>query len=289
MLNGWFQATTRQSCSYKFKVKDIKEAVLPNLSDPEDKLVNEFSRHLLLAHANPVMIKKECEILLEDLQNLNLKIIQDKVEKIIKNHVETEILPSNEKGFKLSAWIGNFGETLASRILIDSENFRFPIYKLRFREKREWAMKLTDLCLIKETGLAKPLICYGEVKTKSSACDKKLGIEGHDSLVKDDALQDLEILKFYCTILYESKEFDQAEFFSKIRFGKIDYDKQHRLFIVHEENTWDEEVLSNLNNHNLSPSLIDFSVNVVLVNQLRKVIDESYARSWKSVESILNG
>jgi hypothetical protein len=50
-----------------------------------------------------------------------------------------------------------------------------------------------------------------------------------------------------------------------------------------------ELILSNLNNHNLSSSLIDFSVNVVLVNQLRKVIDESYARSWKSVESILNG
>ena len=286
MLNGWFQATTRQSCSYKFKVKDIKEATSPNLSDPEDKLVNEFSRHLLLAHGNPVMIKKECEILLEGLQDLDLKMIKD---QIIKNYVKSEILPSNEKGFKLSTWIGNFGETLASHLLIDSEDFWFPIYKLRFREKREWAMKLTDLCLIKVTCLAKPLICYGEVKTKSSTCDKEVGIKGHDSLVKDDALQNLEILRFFCNILYDRQEFDEAEFFSQIRLGKIDYDKQHRLFIIHEENTWDEAILSNLNNHNLSPSLIDFSVNVVLVNQLRKVIDESYTRSWKSVESILNG
>lgn len=286
MLNGWFKETIRQSCSYKFKVKEITEATLPNVSDPEDMLINEFSRHLLVAHGDPVMIKNECEILLEDLQDLNLQIIRD---QIIQGYVEQQILPSKEKGFKLSTWIGNFGETLASHILMDSENFWFPIYKLRFREKRAWAMKLTDLCLIKVTDLAKPLICYGEVKTKSSTCDKDLGIKGHDSLVKDDALQDPEILKFFCTILYDRKAFDEASFFSKIRLGKIDYDKQYRLLIIHEETTWDEEILSNLDNHDLSSSLIDFSVNVVLVNQLRKVIDESYSRSWKSVESILNG
>jgi hypothetical protein len=289
LLNGWFKETTRQSCSYKFKVKEITEAILPNVSDPEDKVINEFSRHLLLAHGDPVMIKNECEILLEDLQDLDLEIIKDHVDKIIKGYVESYVLPRNEKGFKLSTWIGNFGETLASHILIDSEDFWFPIYKLRFREKQSWAMKLTDLCLIKKTNLSKPLICYGEVKTKSSACDKKLGIQGHDSLVKDDALENPEILTFFCKMLYAMGKLDEADFFSKIRLEKIDYDKQHRLFIIHEEKTWDEEVLSNLDNHNLSSSLIDFSVNIVLVNQLRKVIDESYARSWKSVESILNG
>jgi hypothetical protein len=281
LLSGWFSVSIRQPCPYKFEVKETTEKLSPKLDDSEDKIINNFSKHLLLAHGDPVMIKHECKILLADLQDLNLSII--------KNYIETEILPEKKSGFQLSTWIGNFGETLAASILIDSEGFWFPIYKLRFREKKDWAMKLTDLCLIKTNGLNKPLICYGEVKTKSSSCNVKLGIEGHDSLIKDDALQDPEILKFFRTILYSMNKFDEAEFFSKIGLGKIDYDKQHCLFIVHEQSTWKEEILSNLNAHDLSPHLIDFSVNVVLINQLRKVIDETYSRAWRWVEDIVNG
>ena len=150
-------------------------------------------------------------------------------------------------------------------------------------------MKLTDFCLIKTNGLLKPLICYGEVKTKSSTCDPQLGIKGHDSLVKDDALQDPEILKFFCTMLYMSSRLEEAELFSKIRLDKIDYDKQHCLFFIHDKSTWQEDILINLNFQKLNSSLIDFSVTVILVERLRQVIDESYSRAWKSAKGLING
>lgn len=272
-------------------VRDITECSSPNLFDPEDTILNNLSYHLLIGHGDPEMIKRECILLLKDLEALELDKIKSFVEEsIIKDYVNEQILPSNKPGFQLSTWVGNFGEVLASQILIDSEGFWFPIYKLRYREKTSWAMKLTDLCLIKTNGLSKPLICYGEVKTKSSTCDIQLGIKGHDSLVRDDALQDPEILKFFCTVLYSAQKYEEGEFFSKLRLQIIDYDKEYRLFLIHEKSTWKEDVLSNLNSYELSSSLINFSVTVVLVEQLRKLIDESYSRAWKSVEGwIKNG
>lgn len=228
------------------------------------------------------MIREECKILLEDLGVLNLNII--------KNYVESSILPVEASGFKGLARIGNFGEVLASRILIDSQGFSLPIYKLRYRDKQSWAMSLTDLCLIKrQESTTKLLVCYGEVKTKFSRYDAHLGVEGHNSLVKDDALEDPEILKFFCTILYAKKQYGEANFFSKLRLGKIEYDKKYHLFLVHEQATWKDEILDNLDAYPLDSRLIGFCVSVVLIRQLRKIINESYTRAWKGVEAIING
>lgn len=280
MLSGWFSTNTKQPCKYKFEVKKTTENILPNVEDEKDEIINKFAYYLLVSHGDPGKIKQDYNILIEDLQTLDLIIL--------RQYVESHILPGNTSSLEKITRIGNFGEILATQILIEFEKFWLPLYKLRFREKRSWAMKLTDLCLIKTEGLEKPLVCYGEVKTKSSSCNFRLGVEGHDSLVKDDALENSEILSFFSNILFTMGKYEEAEFLQKIQLGKIDFDRQHFLFIVHEKSTWDEKILANLNEHNLSPHLIDFSVNVVLVNQLRKVIDESYSRAWKCVDGIVN-
>lgn len=280
---SWFNVNKRNSCLYQFVVEDIEEIKCPNLIDPNDSILNEFASSLLTAHADPDMIREECKILLEDLDYLDLNII--------KNYIEQRILPAQVAGVKGIARIGNFGEILSSRLLMSFQSFSLPIYKLRYREKQSWAMKLTDLCLInRDDSLSRPLVCYGEVKTKSSTrYDANVGIEGHNSLVKDDALEDPEILKFFCTILYNSKQYEDAAFFSKLRLGKIMYDKQYNLFLIHEKTTWREEILVKLDAHSIDNRLTGFCVSVVLIQQLKEVIDESYKRAWKGAEAILNG
>jgi hypothetical protein len=279
---SWFTVNKREPCSYKFVVEDVIEINQPNLTDLEDPILDDFANSLLTAHADPEMIKEECNILLEDLDVLNLDIV--------KQYIENHILPAQTSGVKGLARIGNFGEILSSMLLMNFQGFSVPIYKLRYREKKSWAMKLTDLCLInRDETLVKPLICYGEVKTKSSQYNSNLGIEGHNSLVKDDALQDPEILKFFCTILYNSNKFEEANFFSRLRLGKIAYDKQYYLFLVHEKETWRDEVLEKLDTHPIDNRLENFCVSVILIQELRKVIDESYARAWKGVREIING
>jgi len=260
---------------------EVTEQRTPDIGDPNDEIVNSLANNLLWAHGDPEMIRRECMMLLEDSDELDLHIIRD--------YVAHEILPGNGKGFELSTWIGDFGEVLAAQFLIELEDYWFPIYKLRFREKRRLAMKLTDLCLIKTKGLPVPLICFGEVKTRSSQskCNLNLGVEGHESLKKDDALDEPEILKFVCSLLYSMMKFDEAMFLSRLRLDKASYTKKHTLFLIHEASTWDDRILKNLHVQELDPRLTDFSVRVVLVKQLRQLIDESYARAWQGVVPIL--
>ena len=205
-----------------------------------------------------------------------------------KEFVESRILglaPSS----KVATLIGNFGEILAARILVEFEGFWFPIYKLRFREKKDWAMRLTDLCLIKTSGLPKPLVCYGEVKTSSSRYDADLGIAGHKSLAKDDALIDPEVLRFLSNVLYEAERYDEGAFILRIMLGTISFTKRHDLFLVHEQTTWNDEILARLDNIALDDArLVDFSVKIVKIGGLRGVIDLSYARAWKAAEVIAN-
>ncbi|PZV19295.1 MAG: hypothetical protein DCF21_07515 [Leptolyngbya sp.] len=152
LFYSWFTADKREPCSYKFVVEDITESNQPNLTDPDDPILGDFAYSLLTAHADPEMIREECTILLEQLDYLDLDII--------KEYIEDHILPAQVSGVKGLARIGNFGEILSSLLLMSFQGFSVPIYKLRYREKKSWAMKLTDLCLInRDENLSKPLVC----------------------------------------------------------------------------------------------------------------------------------
>ena len=58
---------------------------------------------------------------------------------------------------------------------------------------------------------------------------------------------------------------------------------------MHEQTTWKDEILDKLDAHPLDSRLANFCVSVVLIRQLKEVIDESYTRAWKGAEEIING
>jgi hypothetical protein len=281
-LRKWLTSGKRSPSHYKFAVVDVAE-----LATPDDEMLDFLGEELLIAHGTPKMIHDECRTLIEEAEENKLDII--------KKYVEKWILPSREYTTKTGdrrknpTWFGNFGEVLAARHLIEFEGFWLPIYKLRFREKKDWATRLTDLCIIKRDGLSEPIVCYGEVKTKSVGCSKKLAVEGHCSLAKDDALSNPEILHFIGTLFYEMGKLAEARFLSDIKLEKISYNKKHVLFLVHNKKTWRDEILDNLQDYELDDRLVDFTVNVVLIADLGKVIESAYDRAWKSAREIVDG
>jgi hypothetical protein len=297
MLERWLTIHNRENCEYTFAVLDASES-----GASDDELLDFLAQEILLAHANPDMIKHDCESLLQDARELNLDVIERYISeeileldwaeierKLLDGYLNKEIFPNLNKGnIALITRIGNWGEMLAAEYLVIFEGFWFPIYKLRLREKKDWAAKLTDLCLLKTDDLDKPLVCYSEVKTHSSQCDKNLGIEGHNSLVGDDALDDPEILRFIKVWLYEAGEIDKAQFFSDLKAGRIECDKRHDLYIIHDRNTWEEAILTNLDNNGIDEKLVDFSVRVFLINALRDIIDGTYERTWLAALEAIN-
>jgi len=265
MLSNWLIQQVRYPSVYKFPVVDVTELVAP-----DSEIRDYLALALLLAHGNPQQIRDQYSLLIEDAEDNSLNIL--------KKYLEDHVFPGEKR---ISVRVGNFGEVLASTFLIDFENFWFPIYKLRYREKKDWAMRLTDLCLIKRLNRVKPLVCYGEVKTISGNCDKDIAIKGHDSLVLGevkDILSDPEILHFISTILYETHRFEEAKFISGIEVDSIKYDKRHDLFIVHSREKWTDEILDRLEGYPLDQRLVNFTTKVVLISQLRDIIDTTYDR-----------
>jgi hypothetical protein len=277
MIKKWLLYQVRYPTTYKFPVHDVTELI-----EPGEELLDYLALALLLAHGNPQQIRDQYNILLEDAEDNSLDIL--------KKYLESRVFPAKEV-FHGIARTGNFGEVLASLLLVEFEDFWFPIYKLRFREKKDWAMRLTDLCLIKQSDGAKPLVCYGEVKTISGARNKDIAIEGHASLVlgeAKDALSDPEVLHFISTILYETHRYAERDFISRIQLGKIEYDKRHDLFIIHSRERWTDEILDRLQAYPLDSRLVNFSLKVVLVAQLKKLIDAAYGQSTVVTKALIN-
>jgi hypothetical protein len=274
MLDQWLSVSNNTNGKYQFPVLDITEKI-----EPTEEIICYLARELVLAHANPQKIKYECRSLINATEEIKLNCL--------KQYVENEVLPNVQP---LATRVGNWGEILVTTFLMLSEDFWFPIYKLRYREKRNWAMRLTDILLIKKFSTGNPLICFGEVKTRSSnSCDKDLAIKGHESLSKDDALGNSpEILNFICQMLYENNRFDEANFLSDIRTGLVEYNKRYDLFLVHEKSVWDVEVIERLNNQGLDNRLTNFSLSILQIQNLRNLIDSSYSVAWKSIEKIIN-
>jgi hypothetical protein len=273
MISSWITCKGLVSDRYQFPVRSFGVSY-----SPPQEVISDLANELVSAHSNPQMVKDELNILSKAAGQLDLDII--------KAYVEDEILPSKDS---VITRIGNFGEIIAAKLLIERDGYWFPIYKLRFREKQNWAMRLTDLFLIKSENSCAPVICFGEVKTRSSTYDRELGIKGHDSLAKDDALDDSpEILKFVCRMLYEANKYEEARFISDLRCGVKSYVRKHTLFILHEASTWDDEIIDRLDGHTIDPRLVDFTVNVLQISELRHLIDTCYLQAWESVRDMLD-
>jgi hypothetical protein len=151
---------------------------------------------------NPRLLQDAFEELCSDAGEIGLDVF--------KEFVENRIMGMDAS--RIATLVGNFGEVIAACLIVSTEHFWFPVYKLRYREKKAWAMRLTDLCLFKVSDVEKPIACFGEVKTRSSDHNPSIGVEGHNSLARDDALEDPEILRFLTQVLYDSDKFDEAKF-----------------------------------------------------------------------------
>lgn len=120
MLKKWLLQHVRKPSIYKFPVTDVTELIAP-----DECTLDFLALKLLLAHGNPQQIRDQYKILLKDAEDNSLNVL--------KKYLEEHIFPGEER---ISVRVGNFGEVLASAFMIEFENFWFPIYKLRYREKK---------------------------------------------------------------------------------------------------------------------------------------------------------
>ncbi len=288
-IASWLSTREREQAGYGFKVVDIVE-----VRDVDDSVVEYLSRQMVLHHGAPQLIRDECRLLYEDAKELGLHDLACAIDSnrsgmlksVLTNYLAESVLPDANSPF--NPRVGNWGEIVSAMLLVDLEGFWLPIFKLRYREKRNFAMRLTDLCVLRRD--EPPLVCLGEVKTHSSTHrDNDLAVDGLKSLIKGDVFDQPEILHFVANRLYEQGAHEEGQFVSRIRLGKVKVTRRYDIYLVHERDCWDEEILRRLNDQPLDKRLVNFSVRVLAIRDLRGVIDRSYESCWRVIPELLDG
>lgn len=185
-----------------------------------------------------------------------------------------------------------WGEIVSAEILNVFRNHLIPIYKLRYKEKKDQAMRgEADVvtCYLDDTPL---IIAFSEVKTKGNIKQngfyeyKKEMKKAEKELLKDN-VDKPEILDYIHRILYtKNKNNSLFQIFDDAIKNPNSYKKEFHIFMIMEKNRWDEQIIEFFKeNITELPNLI---INIVLINSLNELIGETYEIILDIAEDIIN-
>jgi len=255
MIDKWLKEEKRIRTTYsKFAVIDLTEN--DDLCEEELKELKTFLANQILIHLeNPVRLKTIFE-----------KAPLDK----LKKYVSDNILPDKNDPFhpRQSFW----GEIVTAEILEKIRKAILPIYKLRYKELKNKAMRGKADVIACKILANKPVIIFAEVKSKITYA-KKIAKEAYNGLVQNN-VEVPEIIDYISKRLEDRDEYDLVSLFDKAIKDPSSYSKDFHIFLVFEKDKWNEKILEFLNFTEIK--LPNLTLNVVLINSLQDLINETY-------------
>ena len=256
MITQWLSSSPRGDNPHSFMVVDIFDTNTVDM----DHLVDYLSDRLVGGLVEP-----------ERLEQILQKAGLDKLLDQLRSRVVVRKFP---------VLVGDFGEILLAEILKELDGYTIPIAKLRFREKRNWPMRLTDVLAIKHDGQQLIELCLCEVKTRT-AWNKKceqVGLDAYKELENEAAQRIPEIVDFVVDKLRLMQNYDLADVIDTFLLSDdpAAFPRTCIVALLFDSDIWNETVLTNIVS---APVKLDhFSTKVVRISQLRKLIDSSYSR-----------
>jgi hypothetical protein len=270
MLGKWIIDNERVNHDLKSNIK-IFDLLTNNLSE---NILIDIAKRVLISLCDPEDIKYIC-----DGENI------DYLENYVKNHV----IPDKNSDFypRKSFW----GEIISAEILKDFRNHCIPIYKLRHKEKRNASMRSgADIvtCVKHEN---KVLIALSEVKTKGNIAASgiykyRCEIEKAYTQLKKNDINEPEIIDYMIKILrYEGKN-ELAKLFKDDFKNFTNTHREFHIFMVMEKIRWDEDILRLFRNESIN--LPNLTINILLINDINKLIEDTYELIPKIAEEVIN-
>lgn len=206
----------------------------------------------------------------------------------IRKDLKESILP--EKKAKFNPQKSMWGEIISAEILNEFREHLIPIYKLRYKEKQNQAMRGTDVvtCYLDDDPL---IIAFTEVKTKGNIAKngfyeyKKEMRNAEKELLKDN-IEKPEILEHIHEILYNENKNELLPIFDDAIKKPNSYKKEFHIFMIMEKNRWGEQIIDFFK-ENITP-LPNLTINIVLINSLNELINETYEIILDIAEDIIN-
>lgn len=178
---------------------------------------------------------------------------------------------------------GDFGEILASLIVSFFQGYVVPIHKVMWKFNKDRSVFCTDMIAHNDDEEITNVYYY-EVKTrqkiqKENGCH--VTVNAHNSLLKDKDSGMNGIADYLSKLFYEKGEYENAKKYNELVASPKDYESHFELFFIIEKTTFLKIILEDLND--LPPSLDPLNVTVVLMDNFRQVVDETYARATEII------
>ena len=272
MLKLWIEENKKEKLDYPNKMEfyEIQEKIEITREIKED-----ISKRVLLN--------------LEDPGYLKFKF-NDYNSEEIKKFLKDSILPTENAQFnpKKSLW----GEIISAEILNVFRKHLMPIYKLRYKEKKDQAMRGSADVVTYYYNENHLIFSFSEVKTKGNI--RKKGFYEYKNEMKkaeegllnnNDNNKTPEILVYICRRLYDLERYDLLQIFDDA-IKSNNYKKEFHIFMIMEKRRWGEQIINFFKEKNTE--LPNLTINIVLINSLNELIDETYEIILEIAEDMIN-
>lgn len=277
MIKTWLQRHPRDINSYSFRVVDITESV------QVDELIKDYLGQETLQQYRSF----------EFLKNKYQDESPDELVKYLRNYVFSSSYDRITKNVKT----GDFGEILSTLIIEQFKNLKVPISKLRYKFNKDRSVFCTDL-ISHNLGDTIQDITYYEVKTRTSY-SKQIGVKAYEGLLKDEQKPTEFIADFLDRLYFDKAETlekagstEEAKIFYAIskQYGDIvknpeNYNRGFEIIIIMEASIFKEDILTELDT--LSISLSPLEVTIILVNELRDLVGETFEKAEEVAKNIV--
>lgn len=207
----------------------------------------------------------------------------------IRKFVIEQVIPAKNNQFDRNVRQGDWGEVLASLIVMYFYKLEVPINKLQWKMNKDKAVFCTDLIAFNNADKIEDIYYY-EIKTRQNP-DKKEGKKGepkqyitvlaYKSLLKDAQSPTESVLNFFYKLYIDKKDYDTAYKFREIIKNPQKYNKKYEVFLIVESEKFDKCMLNDLNS--LPPTLSPLNITIVLIDNLKQLVNNT----WKDIENIL--
>ena len=274
MINTWLNRTNRSNQLYSFNVIDISEQFVCN-----DDIRNYLGGETLEQYRSINYLKNQYEN--ESQQKLSVYLKNDTFPNIDRFINDKQNQPTK------NVRQGDFGEILTTLVIEHFTNLKVPISKLRYKFNNDRSVFCTDL-ISHNQGDTIVDITYYEIKTRITK-DKDSAMEAYEGLLKDEQKSAEGVADFLSRYYHEIAEvveknmgdasalYDLADKFGDVVKNSQNYNRRFEIVLIIEKDKFEETSLENLNNITLQ--LLPLEVTVILIENLKDLVDETYNRA----------
>ena len=273
MLDTWLKYEEKYTQEYIFRLICITEKQSPS----DENLIKHLQEKLITSYRPLIFYRFHFE--------------ETATEEEIKGYVRNQVIPKEENQFDRNVKQGDWGEILAALIVSKFQKLEIPINKLQWKFNKDKAVFGTDLLAFNKGEKIKDIYYY-EIKTRLHPDQKEgknpnrhyIAVLAYQSLYKDEQSPTESIADFLERLYFEKEDYDTASKFKDIVKNPNNYNRKFELFLIVEKDNFErkaDEILSELNE--LPPKLDPLKVTVVLIDNLKKLIDIT----WQDIENIL--